>query len=288
MSIDVNFATYNSKLYVPSRGDVTPISVMNEMNNIMEYMVSFNPFLVDLQAKYNGLESKKNELWKLQSSMSDPAMKDKPKEEADAIVARIEELTAEIKQICSDCDDALQKHSDAMNRAIINGISHAYTPYMSIDAKCIVENIVRNYHSAIGFVLDSYMRHGIRLPGISMNHYFFMNVVNQEAENIAIANGYRYTTIMISEGDVESLEGIKFELFGFQHRLSIDSIGGYVLERVDSDGSTDIDLIVLEKLPDWKHIHVKDVLTFNYRHNKELFEAYIFVMANTTERYASS
>ena len=45
----------------PSRGDVTPISVMNEMNNIMEYMVSFNPFLNDLQAKYNGLESKKNE-----------------------------------------------------------------------------------------------------------------------------------------------------------------------------------------------------------------------------------
>lgn len=269
MSIDVNFTTYHSKRYDPTRGDVTPVSTMFEMCDIMDYMMSYNGVLDQVQKIYNQVAELKPQLWSLKTAQANHST-DASAEDNESRQKQIGELTAKITDLNRDMSDLLEKHSKYMEESIIEGISHTYRPYLMPAPKELMKNSLNHIKGVINFMINRYTSRGVMLPTMNLNYFFIMTTINDMAENIAIANGYRCRSIMIDD----TYDTIEIDVFGSTVKIDMDETSGYT---VTVNGEK-VDVLVLEREPDWKSIHVKDYIKFSMPYNDTVFDIYVFIM----------
>lgn len=276
MSIKANFEVFTSKRYNLTRNDVSPINVMTEMDDAMGYMVPYNAFLEKLQAEYNHVSDLKKEYFTFINQQNSPEFANKTDDEKTEFENVAASMVKGINAIGAECEEAMSKYNHYMQNAIVTSISHAYQPFFAVDQTGLVMDIVNNYHTLEGYLVDSFTRRGVILPGISMNYFFFLTAVNYMAESMAIASGYRCRSYMVSEGDTISQKGAYADYYGAKIHINKINDTDYAVEI---DGKS-IPAFKMEKLPEWKNIEVADVITFTNDVNNEPFDYYIFIMAD--------
>lgn len=263
------FYDYKPERYDLTRGDVTPVSVMFEMCDIMDYMMSFNEVLDEVQKVYNQIAELKPQLWSLKTAHANQST-DTPAEDIESRQKQIDEMMAKITDMSRDMSDLLEKHSKYMEESVIEGISHAYRPYLMPAPKELMKNSLNHIKGVINFMIDRYTSRGVMLPTMNLNYFFIMTTINDMAENIAIANGYRYRSIMIDD----TYDTIEIDVFGSKVKITTDETSGYT---VTVNGEK-VDVLVFEREPDWKSIHVKDYIKFSMPYNDTVFDIYVFIM----------
>lgn len=264
------FYEYQPSRYDLTRGDVTPVTVMFEMCDIMDYMMSFNEVLDDIQNLSNQANQLKPQLWALSNN---PANKqtdaDKENNKAQA-----NELMAKITSINQKISDMLMNHSSYMEQAIVNGIAHAYKPYLAPTPNGLIQNSLHQIKGVISYLIDRYTSRGVMLPTMNLNYFYIMTLVNDMAENISIANGYRCRSFMVDNTYVESEKGANIDIYGTTVNIKFNETTGY---EVTLNGEK-TDVLVMEHEPSWKSIHVKDYITFKMPYNDTIFDIYVFIM----------
>lgn len=263
------FYDYKPERYDLTRGDVTPVSVMSEMCDIMDYMMSFNEVLDQVQKIYNQVAELKPQLWSLKTSQANHATNE-PAEDTESRQKQVDELIAKIADLNRDMSDLLEKHSKYMEESVIEGISHAYRPYLMPAPKELMKNSLNHIKGVINFMIDRYTSRGVMLPTMNLNYFFIMTTINDMAENIAISNGYRCRSIMIDD----TYDSIEIDVFGSKVKITTDETSGYT---VTVNGEK-VDVLVFEREPDWKSIHVKDYIKFSMPYNDTDFDIYVFIM----------
>lgn len=267
------FYEYQPGRYDLTRGDVTPVSVMFEMCDIMNYMLSFNEVLDDIQNLSNQANELKPRLWALSNSLASK-QSDADNENNKA---QTNELMAKITSINQKISDMLMNHSAYMEQAIINGIAHAYKPYLTPAPTGLILNSLYQIKEVISYLIDRYTSRGVMLPTMNLNYFYIMTLVNDMAENIAIANGYRCRSFMVNNTYVESEKGANIDIYGTTANIKFDKTIGYevTLNGEKTDG------MVIEREPIWKSIHVKNYITFKMPYNDTVFDIYVFIMNAT-------
>lgn len=278
MSIETNFEVYTSNGYDLTRNDVSPINVMTEIDDVMGYMIPYNEFLEKLQKEYDHVSELKREYWTFLDQRNSPDFVNKTDEEKAEFENAAAGMMNGIRAMSNDCENALASYNHYMQSAIVEAIAHAYRPFFIVDPKGLVRDIVSNYHIIEGYLIDSYTRRGIMLPGMSMNYFFFLTAIDNMAESMAIASGYRCRSYMVSEGDTISSNGA--EIDSFDMHITIRKVNDEY--KIDVDGE-DAPVATFERLPKWNNIRVNDVLTFATEVNGESFEYYIFIMDDSKE-----
>lgn len=267
------FYEYQPGRYDLTRGDVTPVSVMFEMCDIMNYMLSFNEVLDDIQNLSNQANELKPQLWALSNSLSS--------KQSDADTennkAQANELMAKVTSINQKISDMLMNHSTYMEQAIINGIAHAYKPYLAPAPKDLIQNSLHQIKGVISYLIDRYTSRGVMLPTMNLNYFYIMILINDMAENISIANGYRCRSFMVDNTNVESDKGANVDIFGTTVNIKFDKTTGY---EVTFNGKK-ADVLIMERELNWKSIHVKDYITFKMPYNDTVFDIYVFIMNAT-------
>lgn len=278
MSIETNFEVYTSKRYNLTRNDVSPINVMTEMDDVMGYMVPYNDFLEKLQAEYNHVSDLKREYFSFIDQRNSPEFANKTDAEKEEFEDAAASMAKGISTASVECEEAMAKYNHYMQNAIVECIAHAYKPFFAVNPTGLVRDIVTNYHAIEGYLVNSFIRRGVMLPGISMNYFFFLTAVNSMAESMAIASGYRYHSFMIDESSTIASGGAAIDYYD-DHFVIIKIDDNY---EVNVNGNK-IPAFKLEKHPEWKNIKVSDVLTFSTEVNGEPFEYYIFIMDDMSE-----
>lgn len=263
------FYDYHPGRYDLTRGDVTPVTVMFEMCDIMDYMMSFNEILDQVQKIYNQAAALKPQLWSLKTAQANQST-DTPAADIESRQKQIDDLIARIADINRNMTDLLEKHSNHMENSIVEGISHAYRPYLIPAPKELMKNSLNHIKGVISFMIDRYTSRGVMLPAMNLNYFFIMTTINDMAEDIAIANGYRCKSIMIDD----TYDSITIDVFGSSVKITMDETSGYT---VTVNGEK-VDVLVFEREPDWKSIHVKDYIKFSMPYNDTVFDVYVFIM----------